>query len=184
MKNDPIQDYILKSEENLNIASAVAEAWPQAREKLVADFLDRLTFRLKKKLKGWEIGPWGGRFFLDAYPGYYISKPTWPHHSIGFQCGAHGDQMVIGICRDTDDTRKLPLYPPLLSAVQKIHPSAKSKAWWEAQIIMHSPAPDWRKPEVLWCMHKDHKFLEEVAEQLLFFVRIGAPIIDKLARKK
>jgi hypothetical protein len=30
MKNDPIQDFILKSEGNLGIAAAVATAWPAA----------------------------------------------------------------------------------------------------------------------------------------------------------
>jgi hypothetical protein len=50
MKTDPIQDYILKSEQNLRIAASVGEAWPDAREKLVSAFLDRLDTRLKRKL--------------------------------------------------------------------------------------------------------------------------------------
>jgi len=56
MKTEPIQDYILKSEQNLRIAAAVAEGWPDAREKLVSAFLDRLDMRLKRKLKGWKFG--------------------------------------------------------------------------------------------------------------------------------
>ena len=59
MKTDPIQDYILKSEQNLRIAAAVGEAWPDAREKLVSAFLDRLDTRLKRKLKGWKSDRWG-----------------------------------------------------------------------------------------------------------------------------
>jgi hypothetical protein len=183
MKTEPIQDYILKNEHNFSIASTVGEAWPQAREKLVAGFFDRLDSHLKKKLKGWKTGLWGGRFFVDAYPGFYIWKPAWEHHSVAFQCGGYGDRMVIGISRSTDDTRKLPLYAPLLSAAQKIDPSAKSQNWWEARINMHSPAPDWRKPDVLWRMHKDPKFLENVAEQLLALAKISEPIVDGLVRK-
>lgn len=183
MKTEPIEDYILQNEENLRIAAAVGEAWPAAREKVVAGFLDRLGASLNKKLKGWERGPWGGQFFVDAYPGYYFWKPKWEHHSIGFQCGEYGDRMVIGIARDTNDTRKVPLHPPLLSAVQQILPSAKSQAWWEARVTMHSPAADWRKPEVLWRLHKDGRFLGEVAEQLLEIVNASERIIDRLPRK-
>ena len=69
MKTDPIQDYILKSEQNLRIAASVGEAWLDAREKLVSTFLDRLETRLKRKLKGWEFTR-DGRFFVDGYPGY------------------------------------------------------------------------------------------------------------------
>ena len=53
---------------------------------------------------------------------------------------------------------------------------------------MQSPAANWRKPEVLWQMHTDTKFLEDVAEQLLGVAEISEPIVDRfvdrLARKK
>ena len=91
--------------------------------------------------------------------------------------------MIIGVGRITNDTRKVPLHPPLLSAVQKILPSAKSHAWWEARVTMHTPAADWRKPEVLWRMHTDGRFLGEVAEQLLAIVKVSERIIDRLPRK-
>jgi hypothetical protein len=91
--------------------------------------------------------------------------------------------MQIGIIPDTDDIRNFPLFEPLLRAVQRILPSAKSHPWWEAITIMHSPAPDWRKPEVLWRIHKDGAFLTEVANQLLEIAEVSAPIIDGLARK-
>jgi len=184
MKNEFIQDYILKSKTNLGVAAAVSEAWPEAREKMVSGFLGRLDSHLKRKLKGWKSEPWGGRFFVDAYPGFYISKPAWEHYSVGLQCGEYGSRVVLGIARDTPDTRKLPLFPPLLNAVQQILPSAKSQAWWEARVNMHSPAPDWRNPEVLWLMHKDGAFLTDVANQLLEIVGVSERIIDQLARKK
>jgi len=185
MKNECIQDYILKSERNLAVAAAVGEAWPEAREELVSRFLDQLESRLKKKLKkGWKFERWGGRFFMEAYPGFYISKPTWAHHSIGFQCGERGNQLVKGVSRDTSDTRKLPLHAPLLNAVQQIHPSAKSTAWWEALVTMRSPEPDWRKPEALWRMHKEAAFLTDVADQLLEIVEVSERIIDRLPQKK
>lgn len=184
MRTDPTQSYILKSEHNLAIASAVADAWIDVRQNVVTSFLSRLDSRLKRKLKGWDSESWGGHFFTNAYAGYSIWKPAWEYHSIGLQCGEHGDSMVIGVCRSTNNTRKVRLHPPLLSAVQRLLPSATSTAWWEARTALRSPAPDWRKPEVLWRMHTDKEFLEEVAEQILEIAIIAAPILDTLYRKK
>jgi hypothetical protein len=184
MKTDSIQDYILKNEHNLGIAAAVCEAWPRAREKLVSEFLDRLDRRLKKKLRKWNSERWGV-FLLDQWPGYQICKPAWgDDYSIGLQCGDFGRETTFGVFRDANRIKKRPHCEELLSAVQQLHPSAKSMMWWEARVIMRSPAPDWRKPEMLWRMHTDPKFLEEVAEQLLDLARVSERIIDRLARKK
>lgn len=180
MRNNPIHDYILKSKSNLSVAAAIATEWPEARAKLVSAFLERLDARLKKK--GWDFEPYG-RFFLDQWAGFSIWKPGW-NRSISFSCGQYGTQMGIGVSRDTDDTGKLPLHEPLLRAVQKILPSAKPNPWWEAMSPMHSPAPDWRKPEVLCRIHKDPAFLTEVADQLLEIAEVSAPIIDRLAKRQ
>jgi hypothetical protein len=185
MKTEPIQDYILKSEHNLRIATAVGEAWPEAREKLVADFLDRLDTRLKRKLKGWEFERLGGRFFVDAYSGYYFWKPAWEgQYGLGLQGNEYGERMVFGVYREKERIGKRPFSEELFNAIVTLHPSARTHAWWEARMTMSSPAPDWRKPEVLWQMHKDSKFLEDVAEQLLAVTKISEPIVDRLARKK
>jgi hypothetical protein len=180
MKNDPVIDYILKSEGNLNVAAAVTDAWPKVTSKLVSAFLERLGSRLKRK--GWQSEPWG-RPFLDQWAGFGMWKPAWSR-SVSFQCGQYGNSIVLGVSRDTDDTEKLPLHGPLLSAVQKILPSAKPSPWWEACASMPSPAPDWRKPEVLWRIHTDPKFLTDVADQLFEIAEVSAPIIDELAKKR
>ena len=185
MKAEPIQDYILKSDRNLRIAAAVGEARPKARTKIVAGFIDRLDAKVKRKLQGWETAREDSEFFTTAYAGYYVAKPAWDdRYWIGFQCNDYGEKMVWGIARGTDDTRRQPLRADLLRAVQQKHPSAKSQSWWEARFKMASPAADWRKPEVLWRMHKDITFLEAVAEQLLEIAEISAPIIDRMGRKK
>lgn len=182
MKNDPILDYILKNPRNLVIAAAVNEAWPEARESLVSDFLTRLDSRLKKQLKGWSFDRWGGAFFVEGWPSYYFWKPAWgDRYSICLQCDYYGEKMSFGVARDSDRRR---FYPELLKAVQKLHPSAKSDNEWEARVIMRSPEPDWRKPEVLWRMKTDKSFLEEVAEQLLAVAKVSEPLIDKLMRRK
>ncbi len=45
------------------------------------------------------------------------------------------------------------------------------------------PAGDWGKPDVLWRMNKDSKFLDDVAGQLLQVAKISEPIIAGLVRK-
>jgi hypothetical protein len=184
MSTKPIQEFIIQSKENLRIAAAVAETWPEARSQLVSAFLDRLDTRLKGKLKEWETFRQHD-FFNDHWAGYYVAKPAWGKvYAIGFECVQHGGTMYLGISRKTNDTRKQPLSPELLGAVKTIHPSAKSHPWYEAFVTLRSPAPDWRKPDVLWRMHKDTEFLTNVADQLLELAKVSGHIIDRLVRNK
>lgn len=183
MKNESIQDYILKSERNLGVATAVGEAWPEARQKLVSSFLDRLESRLKKKLKNWKCGRYG-QFFAESDTGFYLLKAAWENqYSIGLQFRDHGEHMVIGVVREVPYIGKRQFCVELAEAFKKIHPSATTHQWWEARSPLRSPATDWRKPEVLWRMHTEKQFLVEVAEQLLAVAKISEPIIDKLVRK-
>ena len=184
MSAETVQNFILKNRDNLRIAATVGEAWPDAREKLVSAFLDRLDARLKRKLRGWEFSRWGGRFFVDAYPGDYFWKPAWAgQYGLGLQCDEYGARMIFGVYREKESIGKRPNSEKLLSAVATLHPSSRTNAWWEARITMRSPAADWREPAVLWRMHKDAKFLKDVAEQLLAIANVSEPIIDRLVRK-
>ena len=150
MKNDPIQDYILKSKRNLAVAAAVGEAWPEIRQKLVSDFLKCLESRLEKKLKGWEFCQYG-RFFVDGDTGFIFHKRAWINqYSIGLQFRDRGEKNIIGIVRDTADRAKRPYSKELGVAFREIYPSATTHPWWEARATLHSSSPDWRKPKVLW----------------------------------
>ena len=185
MKSDPnpIHEFCLKSERNLRIAAAVGDAWPEARDKLVAGFLDRLGSVLTKKLKGWKFEPWN-RFFIDADANWCVWKPAWEdQYYVTLHCGNRGQQMIFGVMRAEQEIGKRSFCAELLAAVRKNHPSARSRYWWEAVTNMQSPASDWRKPEVLWRMHKDDEFLQEVAAQLLDVVKVSERIVDRLARK-
>jgi len=190
MKSDPIQKYILRSERNLGIAAAVSAAWPEVREKLGSAFLARLDTRLKRKLKGWESGRWA-RCFTDECPNFSLWKPAWKaQYSVTLQFDNYGERMSFGLSRDEDQKHisKQPRSAEVLTAVRERHPSAFDRTWWEAKVFMQSPATDWGKPEVLWQMHTDPKFLEDVAAQLLGVAEISEPIVnrfvDRLARKK
>ena len=185
MENDPIQDYILKNKRNLRIAAAVGEAWSETRQKLVLDFLDRLGQRLKKKLKEWRFEPYGGPFYVQADSGYYFWKPAWvDQYSVGLYWDEHGKEMIFGVSRDKDKIGRRRHSQELFDAIAKLYPSAKPHSWWEAWVPMTSPASDWSKPDVLWQMHTDTKFVEDVAEQLLGVAKVSEKIIDRLARMK
>jgi len=185
MNNDAIQKYILKNKDNLRIAATVGEAWPKIRLQIVDGFLDRLKIRLKKKLKGWQFELCDGDFFVTEYPGYYFWKPAWENqYSLCLQLFKKGEQPMLGVGRDKAYIGKRKFSDKLFNAIVSIYPSAQRDAWWEARVKMQSPESDWRKPKVLWRMHKDSKFLDEVAEQLLELEKISGPIIDGLVQKK
>lgn len=181
---DPIQEFCLMSESNLRIASAVGDAWPEARGKLVTGFLDRLNGGLMKKLKGWQsTHDEGVAFFNKPYPGYWLWKPAWKdQYSIRLECFDYGKKMVFGVGRAAHFIGKRPPCQDLFDAFQQAHASATAHKWWEARTIMRSPAPDWRKPEVLWRMHRDDAFLQEVVAQLLDVASASEDFVDKLVQ--
>ena len=184
MKTDPIQKYILKNRDNLRIAAMTSESWLAARKGIVQAFQERLKTRLSKKLKGWEFGAYDGVFFETGYAGYYFWKPTWAEqYSLVLQMYASGDQAIFGVLRDKEYIKSRPFSDKLFNAVSSIHPSVERNSWWEARVKMHTPAANWREPKMLWAMHKDKQFLEEVAEQLLEVAEVSTPIIDELVRK-
>lgn len=184
MSTEPVENFILSSEDNLKIAAAVADAWPQARKILVTDFLKRLEAAWGKKLKGWNCRI-DGNFFTDPYADFLFWKPQWEEqYCVTLECHDYGNGMMFGLTRDEDQIKGRPFSSELLAAISTAFPSARSRTWWEANIKMQTPAKDWRKPEVLWRMRTDDKFLSEVVGQLLEVAKISEPIVDKLARKK
>jgi hypothetical protein len=182
MKTDCIRDYILRNAHSLRIATVVAQAWPEAREHLVGGFLARLHSRLAKKLKAWRFEA-EDRFFTDPYASYHLWKPAWENQfHVTLQFGKYGQEMTFGVSLAAPKRRGF--CAELLDAVKKHYPSAHQQSWWEARVRMQSPAPDWRVPDVLWRMHTDKEFLDDVAEQLLDVAKIAQPIVDRLVRKK
>lgn len=183
MKANPIREYILKNERNLKIAAAVGTAWPEVREQLVASFIDQLEDRLLKKLRGWKPEP-SDEYTRGSWSSFAVYKPTWEkQYYVTLFFDITGQEVSFGVLRDEEFIKKRPHSQQILDAVRSRHPSAKSSSWWEANITMRSPATDWGKPETLWQLHKDQKFLDKVEEQLLQVAIVAAPSIDRAVKK-
>ncbi|MEI8195939.1 MAG: hypothetical protein WCI73_08535 [Phycisphaerae bacterium] len=184
MKNNAIHDFILAKERNIVVAAAVSDAWAEARAHVVNKFLNRLGTKLVKHLRGWEHEPWK-QFLVEPYSNFSFWKTAWvDQYWIVLQCQPGGQQLLFGVMRNEDRIGRRPFCPEILTAIQKIHPSARSRTWWEAVVTLRSPAPDWSKPEVLWQMHTDAAFLNDVAEQLLAVAKASESIVDRLVKKR
>jgi hypothetical protein len=183
MTTDTIGKFILKDEGNLHIAATVGEVWPEVRQQIVTGFLDGLETRLKKKLKGWQF--WrSNRFFVNSWAEFAFYKTAWSdEYHISLHCDDFGQRMAIGVVRHKNDIGKRPFSAELLEAIKAIYESAYTNSWWEVRVLMDYPAADWRKPDVLWRMHKDSAFLDEVEGQLLELAKVSGPFIDGLVRK-
>ncbi len=183
MNTKPIEELIIQSEENFRIAEAVVSALPGARHRLAVGFLARLDTRLKTNLQGWKSeNP--QTFFTDRGPCYSIWKPAWAgQYGLSLQFGDYGKKMRFGLYREIDQIGERPFCEELMNAVKDAFPHAVAEGWWEALILMESPAEDWSKMEILWRMHKDDSFLDDVADQLLELERISEPIVDGLVQK-
>ena len=183
MNTKPIQEFIIQSEENLRIAEAVAETLPNARHKMTEEFLARLDKRIKEGLPGWKSGR-DSVFFTDRYPTYYFWKPEWiGQYGVALQFGEYGKEMVFGLYREKEKVGNRPFSEKLMTAIKEVYSRAGTNPWWEARIPMESPAENWRKPEVMWRMHKDDSFLDDVADQLLELAKISEQIVDQLVRQ-
>lgn len=178
----PITDFILQSERNLRIAKAVHSEWEATREALAKDFCNRLGAEFTKKRPGWKFAYDG--LLSDDWGSFEIWKSGWEdQYCIRIQAGGYGETMIYGIGRAEDSIGKRPFSSELLEAIKHRHPSARSKKWYEAQIKLQSPDPDWRTPEVLWKMKTNETFLQEVTLQLLEIAQLSEKRVDSLVAK-
>lgn len=186
MITDGIEKCILKNENNFRIGAAVIAVWPKVTQRIVTGFLARLETRLKKELKGWQFSQYE-HFIEDRWASFDFCKAAWAdEYGVGLQAGEYGSEMVFGVWRhhEKDKMTKRPFCDELLGAIVNEYPTAKvRKPWWEAWVFMQLPASDWRKPDVLWQMKTDSKFLDDVARKLLKVAEISEPIIDRWAQK-
>ena len=189
MKTNPVQSFILSQKQHFTTAAAVAGVWPEVRQKVVSDFLIRLKARLKRRLKKWELGPFGEPLTDPQGAGFYCQKLTWKgDYSVNLQFCNRGQKIVFGLARAYEkqhikDRRHCEEVLAAISSPNR-YPSAQPNSWYEAEVTMKDPATDWTSPDVLWQMHTDRQFLEEVAAHLLAIAEVSEPIIDRLSRKK
>jgi hypothetical protein len=191
MNDNPIKDFILASERNLTIAASITEAWPEARNRIIFNFLNRLGSKLVKQLNGWKVD--SSEFdssapsFKEQWACFNVYKPSWKNqYFVSLQCYNYGETMFFGVIRDESQSHiaKRPFCEEILDIVRKFYPSARPSKWWEARTIMRSPNPDWRNPEALWRIHSDKTVLDDIAKQFLDVAKSTEHMIDKLARQK
>jgi len=187
MKTDPLQDFILKDEQNLRTAVAVSEAWPDVRSRLTKDFLDKLTTQILNLLPGFttDSSESNGTWFNDKSAEFLLDKQTWEFYFVDLHFAEFGQNMRLGIVREEKlVVSKRPFSPEILETVRKLEPSAKQAKWWEAVFALRSPATNWRTPEVFWRMHTDPSFLDSVAEQMVRLAKATESVLDRLNKKK
>ncbi len=178
----PLTDFILESERNLNVAEAAYSHFEAARDQIIRGFCKRLGAELTRKLWYWKSA-YHEPFFLERYGYFDLWKPGWENqYAIRLEACEHGARMIYGVWRDEGEIGERPRSGELFLAVRTALPSAKLKArtYYEAEITMHAPAPDWRLPGVLLRIHDDAKFPREVVAQILEVAGLTEAFIDGL----
>jgi hypothetical protein len=165
------QMFLLGDIRRLELAAHVTDAWIGLKSRIWAEFLVRLEIRLARQLsivdRRTDDGPFvgGGR-----YPTFKIWLTGWPTtRALALQSAEGGKVVRFGIVRETNCRTQLPMKPEILNSIREGFPNASDKgvgSWWEAFIPMTSPASDWSRPDVMFRMHGEASFLEEVATQL------------------
>ena len=109
-------------------------------------------------------------------------KPAWNwRYLVEIQAQGYGSRMVYGVWRDERWMSSVPRDVVLYNLVCKKLPHVlKPRPWYEAEIVLTSPAADWRLPEVLWRMSNDDAFLQEVASLLRELANVVETRIDEL----
>jgi hypothetical protein len=185
-KNDliPVKGFMTESRRNVEVATAVYNEYKGAREIIVKDFFTRVSKLLKrsKKFQSWET-EYDGDFFNEEYSAYRLRKKSWREkYDIRIEAWRFGDRMIYGVWRDKEQLDRVNRSNALLQAIRQKLPGAKLKArdYYEAEITMDFPEPDWRQPKVLWRMVNDERFAMEVGALLSEIAEIAEEHVDKL----
>jgi hypothetical protein len=186
-RSDPplLTDFILETERNFRIAEMVHISFPTARLQLIERFCEKLGVLLTKKLNGWKWEYWGP-FFVERYGALDVWKPLWrDQYRLRLEAWQHGERMIYGIWRNEDDEamKNRSFAGKILTEVKKVHPSAKARKYYEAEVTLRSPEPDWRRAGVLWRIHTDVNFLNDVAAQMLEVANLTEKIVDSVVTK-
>ncbi len=173
---------------NIDIATAVYNEYKNAREIIIKEFFTRVSRRLKsqRKFQSWET-VYDGGFFIEQYSAYRLRKKTWQSkYDVRIEAFEHGDRMLYGVWRNAGQLKRVQRNNALFQALRQKLPGAKLKArdFFEAEITMDYPEPDWRQPKVLWRMVNDKKFEVEVATLLSDLAEMAEEYVDRLMRER
>jgi hypothetical protein len=179
-----IKQFMIAGKTNVEIATAVYNEYEAVRESIINDFFDRVTKSLKrqKKFQSWQMSYDGG-FFVEEYAAYRLHKKIWKNrYDVRIEAWKYGERMNYGVWRDKTLLSRVERNSALLQAVRQKLPRAKARDYFEAEIWMDFPEPDWRQPKVIWRMIVDKKFEIEVAALLSEIVDLAEQHVDRLMK--
>lgn len=179
----PITKFMLETAENFQVAHAIHEHYDAARAELLDSFFERLAEELSTTHPQWEYD-WT-EFFTGEFGQFKTCKKAWDwRYVVAIEAQKHGNRMAYGVWRNEDRISQAPRDATLHGLVSKKLPHVrKSRRWFEAEIYLTSPAPDWRLPEVLWRMHKEPEFLKEIASLMREMMDLTEKRVDELVTK-
>jgi len=180
----PVSRFIGESERNIEIANVIYEQYEDAREDILRGFFERLAAGLKAKLPDWS-SRYTEAFFTTRYGAFDLFKSAWlERYTIRVEAYDWGHGVIYGVWRDAESLHNIPLNAKLFSTVKGKFPQTTSRAYYEAEIPMLSPAKDWRTPNALWRVHSDDKFRAEVESLLLEIANLTEAQIDLMVKKQ
>lgn len=177
----PVKQFMVGGKINVEIATAVYNEYEKVRETIIKAFFERVTKLLKsqKRFLSWQIS-YEGDFFVEEYAAYRLHKKTWKNrYDVRIEAWKYGERMNYGVWRDKKMLSRVEPNSSLLQAVRLKLPRAKARDYFEAEIRMDFPEPDWRQPKVIWRMIADKKFEIEVAGLLSEIVDLAEQHIDR-----
>ncbi len=181
-KNDdlvPITEFITASQNNLEIAAAVFDHYPAARDETLTSFFHNLGERLVGSQTGWWFD-YSPKFFTERYGAFKIAKEGWQgKYEIRIEAHNWGEKIIGGVWRHHGILRHTNYIPGLQEAFAgaSLHP--KRWMWYEAQFDLQSPSSDWREPGTLWRIQTDPRFLDEVEALFRSWMEIAVPHLDQ-----
>lgn len=181
---DPIAEFIIASESNLETAKAVFENYTKARDLILQQFFEKLRKRLLVENAGWW-SDYSPPFFEHRYGAFKIAKSSWQQkYEIRIEAYNSGERMIGGVWRHAKLLGETPYIAGLAEAFAAESQYPKRTAWYEAQFEIHSPASDWRDPTSLWRIHTDTQFLSEVGALFQNWIEIAESFLDMACRQE
>jgi len=189
--NDPltvktVEDFVLESEANIEIAAHVTRSFPDIQRKIVMPVLDALEQKLRKALgASWDIYNCRDEVLVKRWAGFSVSRKSWGEIYISFESGDWGDFATIGVWRDRNKPRFAAADAPVTEAFREKKLAGESQRYWAWYQRVPDGKGNWNAAPALAAMHfRPAEIVEYMAKQILAVHKIAAPVIDRVLGKK